>query len=327
MKTQLKYLVSNLLLVGMTGAALFLTGCPEIAANNETGCTDNTECSDGQFCDATDSTCKDGCASSDDCTTAGEECLSDPADDTGASNVCRAPADCSEAADGAAYCVAELGLAEGETASCDTSGDAPTCTEANPVQQRYVQILDVSTEGASCMSETNGQGDPGSDIMFARLLNASDEVVGFAKAVNFVDGSAGDAEQSMNGYTDFATILAGTAPDLDDMSCPMDNGGKFRTDTILTLGCGGFVVVEFLDMEGTWVPIEPGFKVEVGEYDSECNNSGNSGADRYRVFGCETRADAQITDMSTDTDIDAACTTDLSNDDSVGITISEIAGG
>jgi hypothetical protein len=304
----LKYLVMNLALMG--AASVAMTGCPA----PETTCETAEDCADGEICNA-DGVCEvEGdttCVEDADCTTEGERCL--PTADDATVSECRAPANCSEAADPAAYCTAELG----EDGTCDTSvPETPACTAADlGNERRYVQILDSSPEG-SCDSTTGSiddNSDAGSDIMYVQLLDDQGQVLGYGKGVDYVQGTNattdGNGDPVAIGYDQWETVFTGDAPDLDADQCPLENpagsGDEFRQDSVVSLGCTGYLVVEFADLADITniLTLAEGQQVDVGEFGPYCTTAGGSeGSDTYDVYLCDTPVGADPATIDFDTD-------------------------
>ena len=65
-------------------------------------------------------------------------------------------------------------------------------------------------------------------------------------------------------------VLTGDASTLDtggDNICPSDS---FGPSTVVSLGCGGALVVEFTDGDGNTITLEKGQEVVVYEYGKQC---------------------------------------------------------
>ena len=351
MKTSLKFLAAAAAL-SLTGS-LFLTGCPE------EGCTLNSDCDDGQICNADTNLCEvpgAACAANADCDTAGglfcvqsadnsgasvcgepvscdqiavegerggycdslvagELCLTDVGDDTVLA--CRAAADCSESTDVSAFCRNAAGQTGGEMYTCDVTTDpaTPTCVEEVETDHFNVMILDDSPSACTSAEDTN-DFDPGVDITFVELSDASGATLGWGETVSYTPKRAdGETKEIAFGRQE---VLDGMAPtllttvDADkqvtqqdiDNRCPAGDANtneRFTEVNVLTLGCGGNVIVDF--PSGTSMqPIYDGYKVSVGEYAAICNQNEGSAADvmgtsdRYEVYVCPAvaaGADAQ----------------------------------
>lgn len=301
MKSTLKYLISNMLLVGLTGTMFLAAGCP---SDEETSCTTDSECAEGETCNAETNVCeaKDtSCTDNSECTTEGELCL---ANADGSAKECRVPVDCSEQADPAAYCAGQIeGFdATTHTASCD---DSKMCVSTEKDVTRFVQILDKSMGDGSCMSTSGGKSDAGSDIFDLQLLNADGEQIGFAKTVIYEPGSGAPA------YTQADVVFDGTPRDIsfydaDNPVCPAGTADKpadrFRDDSVVSLGCDGSLFVEFVTAAGEPVLIEETHQVLVAEFGSYCSQGQDPsdpdfdptlfGSDTWAAYVCKTKATA-----------------------------------
>lgn len=301
MKSTLKYLISNMLLVGLTGTMFLAAGCP---SDEETSCTTDSECAEGETCNAETNVCeaKDtSCTDNSECTTEGELCL---ANADGSAKECRVPVDCSEQADPAAYCAGQIeGFdATTHTASCD---DSKMCVSTEKVVTRFVQILDQSMGDSACKSTSGGKSDAGSDIFDLQLLDANGEQVGFAKTVVYAPGSGDPA------YTQADVVFNGMPRDIsfydaDNPVCPAGTADKptdqFRDDTVVSLGCDGSLFVEFVDAAGAAIAIDSTHQILVAEFGGYCSdkvdptNPGGDevrfGSDVWSAYICETNATA-----------------------------------
>ena len=292
MKSTLRALLSNMTLLGLTGAMFLVTGCPA----EETSCTTDADCAEGQICDGETNECKDkepapeGCKADSECTEAGQRCL--PSADGGV-DACRAPADCTEAADGVAFCEAAIENfnATTHTASCDAA--TKMCVETEIRVNRFIQVEDVSTGAAACMPM---DGDGGTDLFELRVLNADGDVIGYGKTVLFEIGAmptlGSDANAIFDGKPRDASFYAentGTCP-----TRPIVDKNK-----ALSMGCGGNLFAEFLGNDGNPVLLDVTHSIVVGEIGPYCNNdlsptdpAATFGADRFKVWVCETGATA-----------------------------------
>ena len=305
MKGNLKHLWSTAMLAGFAGAAMFAAACGPTEGGP---CTFNDDCAVGQICDADTNTCIDGqasCTASSECTTEGEFCIPSPdnaintsvcgvpadcnevvddknaacgADEVCTADGCAAAADCSAEADPAAFCASELGLGEGESASCVEG----VCVQDSAMTSyRYVLISDISTEGCE---DTNADGeyDPGSDIMYVELRDANGETLAWGSTEEYEQ-----ADDPNNDYND-SSIIDGMAPSLiadgsEDDGCP-DAADRFNAMTVVSLGCGGSLLVGFD------APIYDDYVINVGEYAPICNQdtggSATGSTDKYEVKLC-----------------------------------------
>lgn len=314
MKNTLKYLMT----LGLVGSMFFVTGCPE--DNNEDGCTTTEDCDDGQTCNVSTNTCEDAgasCADDTECTEEGEYCLGE-----GASKVCRQPVSCGELGDAtvvASYCGNLLTDfdAETEIAFCDSSTDpdVPTCQAKTRLEYRVVAVTDVSglqddgtVDNTDCEASTAGNGsimDAGTDLIDVDLLNADNEVIGFGKAIELSVGSG------MPEFTDWATVFAGEPRAEGYLTgiCPSkeDVGGterKFRENSVVSLGCGGSLFLEFRDAAGELILVDPAtHQIAVTEFGPYCNADDGAddpnayGSDKFDIALCATPVGATAADI------------------------------
>jgi hypothetical protein len=145
----------------------------------------------------------------------------------------------------------------------------------------YAQIFDVSDSQLSC--ETS---DPGSDIQGIELQDAQGNTLGWGNLV--WDGvEVVDNEQYNLG------IIDGAPADLN-----LDGCGDSFPGNVLSLGCFGWIAVEFLDDNGLPTPIETGHSIVTYEYGAQCVTGGAS--DEYSVALCD---DPRVTNGD-----DSSCT-------------------
>ena len=244
----------------------------------DTSCTTSADCAEGQFCIAGES--GNTCGAAADCNDLVDENkdVACGADEVCNADGCGAAADCSAEADPAAFCASQLGLGEGMTAACEDG----VCVEDTPEDTfRYVLISDISTEGCE---DTNADGeyDPGSDIMYVELRDANGQTLAWGSTAEYEQ-----ADDPNNDYTD-SSIIDGMAPSLiadgsEDDGCP-DAADRFNAMTVVSLGCGGSLLVGFD------APIYDDYVINVGEYAPICNqNTGGSptgSTDKYEVKLC-----------------------------------------
>jgi hypothetical protein len=133
---------------------------------------------------------------------------------------------------------------------------------------KFLQLVDV-TESNRSGSVDCSSNSAGADVFGARLNASSGAPLGWATTV--------DAKLETSGeYTQVDTIFSGSEPSLQrfDRSgkmCPTEQGGsKFRSDTVVSLGCGGSVVVGFKGGEGGYQALENGQQLTVFEYGNQC---------------------------------------------------------
>lgn len=254
--------------VALTVVSIIACGDPSIGAEE---CTFDTDCSAGYICDGEEGFCVQTCATSAECN-AGE--------------ICQPRA---SAPNGDKTCQAD----NTSTGECEENEECNSnelcinnvCEPINEPQDvyRYIQILDTSSGASSCESKSaNGLFDAGSDIFSATLLNSDNEVIGYALATDYNAGT-GRVDTADSG------ILDGNPRNLDARSCPAAEGGSgFRSDSVVSLGCGGYLLVGFQGNNGQLVNITNGMRIEVGEYAPTCNSSGgdSAGSDRYVINVC-----------------------------------------
>lgn len=306
MKNTLKYLMT----LGLVGSMFLVTGCPE--ENNEEGCTSTEDCDGELVCNTESNTCEEAsssCADDSACTADGEYCLGE-----GENKVCRQPVSCGELADAAvaaSYCgnqVADFD-AETEIAFCDSSvdADAPTCESKAKLEYRVVSVKDFSglqedgsIDNTSCEMSTAIGGtvkDAGSDIITVNLLDADGETIGFGRAVELEVGSGEpdfvNAETVFSGQARADGYFQGVCPAGEEV------GGtprQFRDNSVVSLGCGGSLFMEFADADGEVILVDPSaHKIEVAEFGPYCDGEGGGtpaegeyGTDKFSVFLCAT---------------------------------------
>jgi hypothetical protein len=244
---------------------------------SDDGCTFDADCADTEACEA--GVCVPTCETDEDCA-AGEVCEEGQNTDK---MVCKADTSTNGGTNG--------------QPNGDTNGD----TNGMMGPDYYLaQIVDTSSGDDSCMVD-----DPGSDIMAIGLEDGTGTPLGWARP-------AWDEivfEGNMFTGTD---QLDGNAPDLQADQCVDD----FNSDTVTALGCGGWMIVEFLDDTGTRIPLENGQEIRVYEYGAQCSTG--STTDTYSVSICEDTMGAGGGD-------DSSCTIQVIVDGSAET--SEILGG
>ncbi len=256
--------------------ALVLMGCLgcENPVDEPTECSTDGDCAFDAYCLDVDASGRGTCGTTDDCAT-----VTDPD----------------------AYCQEALSVGGDQRAVCEASAPARCVLESTEVT-RFVNIQDSSSGEGSCASQTLGQADPGSDLMYIRLVNASGEVIGHARSVLFTEGS-NDADVE-NAFRRHREIFDGQEPTLGPDDCPLESGDtKFRPETVVSMGCLGSLIVEFVSVDGSGnvVLIESGHAIEIGEYGPYCNRSnGGEGSDRYDVYLCTTLRDTDRVDPLTE---------------------------
>lgn len=278
----------GIFLVAAASAGL-LAACGDDGGEAES-CVADTDCAVGDIC--VDEICVQECAADADCL-ADEECVERPGggesycEFTGGNNggdLCQdVTCDAGETCDPATgECVADQ--------ECQTNEDCPgdqICNAENmceTIQQNFFfsSIADASADNPQACDET----DPGSDIYGVELTKVDSEgntITGWAHVL-FV-GIVIDS----NNQTQTGVVLDGNQPGLDVDECPE---GGFSSDTVVSLGCGGEVLVEFVtgdDTNGDGIPddrlqVEDGDTITVFEYGATC---GGDTEDSWRVSICD----------------------------------------
>ena len=299
---EMKSIFSAALMISAVFGAMALAGCPE--DNNTAGkapgeaCDLAADCA-SNLCEA--NVCVASCTDLSACG-AGEDCV---ATADAAANYCKAISDCSAATDGAAYCTKQLG----ETGYCDTTGAAPTCTAGAPQVDvyKYVLIRDVTAgdaDPADVDECTEAQGDLGSDLFGIQLLNNVGETLGNAKTIQFVKGA--EPAGATNGFTDATGIFDGSPPETQNVdvdgsiyACPPRTGDETRLkpENVVSLGCGGTLIVEFVDSASATVELASGQELFISEFAPVCNRTpanDATGSDKYDVYLCDANLDTTV---------------------------------
>ena len=288
-------------------------------------CGDDLDCEAGLACEA--SLCQEQCAGDDDCA-AGQLCLLrevGPGRLCAPRERLRA---CSEALAPDAYCQQELSLGPGEAQcledACERVGDVPppdppaelgeacdvergeeackgelvcdpvrdVCAESEPPPPyTTLAVIDTSAGVDACTGQVGEAAAmeyaPGIDLM-ALELQQGGQTLGWAQAASFVAGMA----EADNSFTHWAAVLRGAAPALEvDTACPVEsNGVRRRTDSTLSLGCGGEVRVAFVDGDGQAVELAEGQRVRVWTYGRVCDDAAADPSEeqaRYELRLCD----------------------------------------
>ena len=257
-----------------------------VAQQVQTGCAFDDECPTDEVCSA-EGACVVACFQDVECV--GEaRCLVREGGAPG--RVCRLPdgADtCASYVDGSAFCSQQLGVPI-EEALCE----AGVCEALAPTT--ILMVRDVSTSELAC-NPTDPPYSPGSDIAYLALANAQDELIGWARAV-----AVARDESQTNVYTS-TDHLDGLPLSIDQDGCPEPDGlgESFRADSVVSLGCGGWLAVEFVDDAGRIIALESGMRVEVGEFNGVCDGEPGFGdEDQLVVSLCPGAASGQD-DLST----------------------------
>lgn len=163
----------------------------------------------------------------------------------------------------------------------DTSVDAdtgPTCMNdqqcpGNAVCEegacrfyRFVQIRDVTRAESSGADTACSEESAGADLFQLELRDPFGQVLGYAKA------TAGQLTADAN--TDAGGVFDGVGHSLkrsDGALCP---SGGFGPDSVVSLGCGGSLVVGFTDGAGNVLNLATGQQLVVHEYGNQCCSDG-----------------------------------------------------
>lgn len=237
-------------------------------------CLMDTDCSIGTICDGELGFCVALCNDDSECA-AGEICEPRASAPGSTEKVCQSdPGNNNN----------NMQCTDNEECNTDEICQNGSCVQIGPTTiYRYIVIEDVSSGNSSCNSTTaNGLKDAGSDIFSVELLDSQGQAIGYGQAINYEPGT-GDIDTS-----DFG-ILDGQPRNVDARECPAAEGGSsFRIDSVVSLGCGGHLLLNFSGSNGQPVNLENGFEIFVGEYAPVCNQSGGSsdGSDRYQVSIC-----------------------------------------
>ncbi len=194
--------------------------------------------------------------------------------------------------------------AEGEV--CNTEVDPNECVSTEPEPEyTFVQIRDQGAERHD--EDTCDAEDPGSDLFAAELLDSEGSNLGWGAHI------ASNLEGANNIYTDVDTVFDGTAPDLADFSregddetnqCPApggDDNSKFRSDTIVSLGCNGAIVLAFENDEGEDATLEAGQQLNIHEYGAQCcATEGACPAEYVTATVCSAESEDDIIGQGTD---------------------------
>ena len=82
--------------------------------------------------------------------------------------------------------------------------------------------------------------------------------------------------------------------------------GYLGDDTVVTLGCGGSIFVQFVDADGEVIALRSGDEVVVAEYGPRCSQGGvaGDGADRYGVRLCTDLDEAALGNDASCSDVE-----------------------
>jgi len=158
--------------------------------------------------------------------------------------------------------------------SSDTDG-GPTCMDdqqcpGNAVCEegdcrfyRFVQIKDVTRQESSGADTACSEESSGADLFQLELRDPFGQVLGYAAA------TAGELNADANTKPD--DVFDGVGHSLketdDGNLCP---SGGFGPDSVVSLGCGGSLVVGFSDGAGNILNLATGQQLVVHEYGNQC---------------------------------------------------------
>lgn len=269
--------VAGLFFVAVGGLGL-LAACGEI--DSEESCTFDDDCTGGQVCDLT--VCVDTCETNEDCSGT-DECVARPGGAEGM--VCRAaeePGDDCRDADFAG-CADDL-ICDEFTGQCVPPGEETP----NYYTVRINDVTDVEAPDR-CDDTTYGYGTAGAKVMYVQLRDTTGAVIAYGTAV-------GDDIAAGSDFINTFDVIDGAAPNLVDQ-CPADeafvrgdNGNDITTNftdqTVVALGCGGSLYVQFEDENGDLILLDESHTITVGEFGPACNDTAQTEADYYDVYIC-----------------------------------------
>jgi hypothetical protein len=255
-------------------------------------CRADSDCAAGDLCNFATGTCAIQCTNDPTMCIAGETCTPRGAGDEGSICVVEPP-ECTKNDD----CDAAAGeICDLETNTCVVE-DVPECTTSdecdvaageicsdgqcvpNPAPPHFfAKIADISS---GCDPNSS---DPGSDLFGVELHK--DSFVYYAEVVG-----ANIQNQATNENPVPDVILDGHEPELAG-ACP----AQF-TGSVVSLGCGGDVVVKFVDDVGNTIEIEDGDLISPLEWGGQC--TGGASSDAWEVLICDSSVSA--TDLIFDT--------------------------
>lgn len=166
----------------------------------------------------------------------------------------------------------------GSAGSICVEGDEPPATNNNTTTNNTTGLNNPQPYSAVMIRDiTTGEGcnelDPGSDIASAALQTLEGATLGYFEALYDSLGS------EQNDFTAVYSVLDGSAPGVG-LACPED----FNSDTVVALGCGGYVVGRFVDSSTTPLFIDSSNQIGVQEYGPGCGTG--SAADTFEIVLC-----------------------------------------
>ncbi len=257
--------------------------CVADGSNVDPECLADADCAAGQLCNYETEECAFQCERTEDC--ASDEGCVERENESGAiclagQNPNNSTGDCESVDDCPAGDVCEAGFCE-EPCEPGVCADGFICNEDTGLcvedtgagaDYRYIRVRDTSS-GDAC--QTN---DPGSDIMGVEAYTDTGSY--WARAIN-ADGIVTQG----NDFPDADWVLDGSPPNLVD-GCP-----DAFADSVVSLGCSGNVIVEFVDGDGTPVFLSSGDHITVYEFGAQC---GGADDDQWRAEVCTTTSESDI---------------------------------
>lgn len=288
MKTFQRMMAIFLIAAGTAGLAV---AC---GSSSKSECLADSDCASGQLCDSVSGSCKFSCTTDTDCAS-GEICVTRSSNDGTAicitdtgnttnngTNTCNADADCATGQ------TCDNGTCTGgTTAQCQTADDCTgdqictdgTCTTPT-ASYSYVQIADVTDTTSDKLCVSPNTNDPGADIFGVSLDHAGQTY--WATSLYSDNIKATDESGNTNEHADASSVLDGAAPDLTD-NCPTEGFSA----SVVSLGCGGSVLVDFEDASGNSIVLADGDTITVYEYGGTCQSSPSSEQDQWEVSICD----------------------------------------
>ncbi|QED29647.1 hypothetical protein FRD01_20885 [Microvenator marinus] len=248
-------------LLGVIFVGLASTALFIACGESADSCLTDTDCQTGFVCE--DELCIQECVTAADCP-AFDECVPRPSGSAGS------------------ICVEGEAPATNNNTTTDPNNTIPG---EDPLY--VVMIRDTTTGAAGCEIS-----DPGSDLASVGLETFGGDVLGYFAAEFF---EAGD-EPNGNDYPDILINLDGDAPSFG-LACPE----SFAAENVSALGCGGYVIGNFLDDAGTPVILDSSAaQVRVVEYGPNCAGSAD---DSLEVVLCTDTAAALSGNIASCTDV------------------------
>ena len=238
-----------------------MRGCPDALGFDvcEPLCTDDENCSDGEECvvqRGEGASLSTACLRADTLQAFGDPC-NDPAVRCGGGLLCVGPPDDRQCrklcAPGGTPCP--------EAPVCFSRPDQAAVGACLP--PAYVLVKDQTD---ACDSD---DPRPGSDLVGVALLDPNGDLKAWGRAVQWQTAEPGEVPGVFNGISPAFRTTG---------DCPVNT-----TDSVISLGCGGWVAVEFVDSE-TPLQIQPGDRVRVVELAGAC--SAESENDVHTVALC-----------------------------------------